>query len=51
MRGLTVSHVRQRVSLVSTPSKSLWTRVASFCEWPELELVAMEAMEFVTVDN
>lgn len=36
---LTVSQVRHRVSLVSTPSNSLCTRVASWGAVPEFELV------------
>ena len=38
MSKLTVSHVRQRVSLVNTPSKSLCTSVASRGCVPEFEL-------------
>lgn len=37
----TVSQVRHRVSLVSTPSKSLCTRVASSGAVPAFELVAV----------
>lgn len=40
-REETVSHVKQRVSLVRIPSKSLWTRVASWGEAPEFELVVV----------
>lgn len=34
---LTVSQVRHLVSLVKTPSNSLWTRVASWADMPEFE--------------
>lgn len=37
-RLLTVSQVKHRVSLVNTPSNSLWTKVASCGDVPELEL-------------
>ena len=37
-RDETVSHVRQRVSLVSTPSKRRWTKVDEFVGW-EVETV------------
>lgn len=39
MEILTVSQVKHRVSLVKMPSNNLWTRVASWGEVPELELV------------
>lgn len=40
MDELTVSHVRQRVSLVRIPSNKLWTRVACAIEVPELDVAA-----------
>lgn len=40
-REETVSHVKQRVSLVNMPSKSLWTRVASSRPEAEFELVVV----------
>ena len=38
-RALTVSHVRQRVSLVSVPSNKLCTNVAWLWPWVELVLL------------
>lgn len=43
-KRLTVSHVRQRVSLVKTPSNKLCTNVASFRGAPEFELVEVVMM-------
>jgi len=40
----TVSQVRQRVSLVKTPSNKLCTSVASFCGVPEFEFVEVVMM-------
>lgn len=42
LEGLTVSHVRHLVSLVSTPSNNLCTSVASCGDMPEVELVVTE---------
>lgn len=47
----TVSQVRQRVSLVSTPSKSLCTSVASCGKVPEFELVVAVTIVGGAVDD
>ena len=43
-KQLTVSQVRQRVSLVKTPSNKLCTSVASFRGVPEFEFVEVVVM-------
>jgi hypothetical protein len=51
----TVSHVKHRVSLVSTPSKSLCTSVASLGNVPEFEpelvVLAFDAIVITDVDT
>lgn len=43
-KQLTISQVRQRVSLVKTPSNKLCTSVASFRGVPEFEFVEVVVM-------